>query len=52
MQKGTNLDDLIGQTTSAAGEAKKNNIDHQPSFHGEVHIEASTNFTIKDFVNC
>ena len=46
MQKGTNLDDLIGQTTSAAREVKKNNKDHQPSFSEEVHIEASTNLTI------
>ena len=52
MQKGTNPDDLIGQPTSAAREAKKNKKDHQPSIPEEVHVEASTNFAIKDFDDC
>ena len=52
MQKGTSPDDLIGQPTSAAREAKNNNKDHQPSFPEEVQIEASTNVAIQDFVDC
>ena len=52
MQKGTNPDDLIGQPTSAAREAKNNNKDPQPSFPEEVQIEASTNVAIQDFVDC